>query len=364
MPKAAKCRLQRSPSTRNVMKITSENYEQWALDYLEGTLPSEQRSAFERFLQTHAREAAEIKSLQEFMPIVPADPIVFPEAALLRRRPQVTPLRRFLSLVSGAAAAAVIAGGFLWIDHTSSRPKVAMSSVVVSDSTSTAVSDWRAEAVIAQATGEGAEKASGVPAVSVSEGTVESVVRPLSSGASRVARWNQKTAALLERMEARNERRQLQAEQEAQTHAGLTEQPIDAVVVAEAKPQGVSSPLSSPSEGASLSEAGETNEAILRLETPETMTLAYEEPMSAGGDPSFEWPVDRALPAMDESLLSDNARMLDSLDMQELRTHRERGLLRALFSPLERISPIKYYETEEGRGVEIASILRIGSRNR
>ena len=165
-------------------------------------------------------------------------------------------------------------------------------------------------------------------------------------------------------MEARNERRQLQAEQGAQTHAGLTEQPIDAVVVAEAKPQGVSSPLSSPSEGASLSEAGETNEAILRLETPETMTLAYEEPMSAGGDPSFEWPVDRALPAMDESLLSDNARMLDSLDMQELRTHRERGLLRALFSPLERISPIKYYETEEGRGVEIASILRIGSRNR
>ena len=79
----------------------------------------------------------------------------------MRRRPQVTPLRRFLSLVSGAAAAAVIAGGFLWIDHTSSRPKVAMSSVVVSDSTSTAVSDWRAEAVIAQATGEGAEKASG-----------------------------------------------------------------------------------------------------------------------------------------------------------------------------------------------------------
>ena len=61
MPKAAKCRLQRSPSTRNVMKITSENYEQWALDYLEGTLPSEQRSAFERFLQTHAREAAEIR---------------------------------------------------------------------------------------------------------------------------------------------------------------------------------------------------------------------------------------------------------------------------------------------------------------
>lgn len=343
------------------MKITAENYEQWALDYLEGTLPSEQRAAFEHFLQNHAREAAEIRSLQDFMPVAQADPIVFPDKAALRRGADATPLRRFVSLVSGAAAAALIAGSFMWLDRSSSAPMQALGPAAVSDSSAVPTNVWVAEAAasesvppqeISQPVRTATTPSSEAP-VAISE-----EVRSVQGANSRVARWNRKTAALLERMEARNERRMVQVAEQTDPKSALAvrEQPVPAVTVAE---------VQTPSKSPTTSDDKTIYENIFRMDEPESKTLAYENLAEESLKSSLPEMAALEWQGTEESVLArDSLSMGDSFEMQQLRSRRERGLLHALLSPLEKISPIKYYETEEGRGVEIASILRIGSRNR
>ncbi len=343
------------------MKITTENYEQWALDYLEGTLPSEQRAAFEHFLKDHAREAAEIRSLQDFMPVVQADPIVFPDKAALRRGAEVSPLRRFVSLVSGAAAAALIAGSVMWLDRSSSAPLQAMDSTAGADSSSASMNVWMAEAV-APETVQPQEIAQPVKVASTQSSeasvTASEESRSVRMDHSRVARWNRKTAALLERMEARNERRsaQIMDSEASNPVSAAMEQPVQTVAVAE---------VQTPPETQPASGSWKAYEDILRGEESEAKALAYENL----AEESLKNPVPEMAAVewegmKSEVLASDSLSMEDSFEMQQLRSRRERGLLHALLSPLEKISPIKYYETEDGRGVEIASILRIGSRNR
>lgn len=339
------------------MKITAENYEQWALDYLEGTLPSEQRAAFEHFLQDHAREAAEIRSLQEFMPVVQADSIAFPDKDALRQGAEVTPLRRLVSLMSGAAAAALIAGSFMWLDRSSSAPMQAMEPAAVSEASTNV---WVAEAAAPESVQT--QKVS-QPKTLTAQSTEVSVASPEASGSgrmenSRVARWNRKTAALLERMEARNERRMIQMTESAEPKSvpAAMAPSVSEVSVAETQAQSKTQPASGD---------WHAYEDIFRGEESESKMLAYENlaegslksPMPEMAD--LEWEGTEA-----PLLASDSLSKGDSFEMQQLRSRRERGLLHALLSPLEKISPIKYYETEEGRGVEIASILRIGSRNR
>jgi len=65
-------------------RIHSLNYEAYALDYLEGTLPPDEQEAFEAFLERHPEIAAEIEGLDDIKLTPPA--MVYPNASSLYRR--------------------------------------------------------------------------------------------------------------------------------------------------------------------------------------------------------------------------------------------------------------------------------------
>ena len=100
--------------------IDEHNYEQWAMDYIEGTLGAEQRRAFDAFLAGHPAIAAQIGPLQSDLPVLPPETVVYPDkTGLLRGRTislarRQDRLQRFGALASGAAAAAVLFGGLLF----------------------------------------------------------------------------------------------------------------------------------------------------------------------------------------------------------------------------------------------------------
>ena len=74
------------------MEITKQNYEEYALDYIEGTLSAEEREAFGRFLETDPQAAADIRSLQESMPVLAPDLSVGYEGkAALKRKASIRP---------------------------------------------------------------------------------------------------------------------------------------------------------------------------------------------------------------------------------------------------------------------------------
>ena len=99
--------------------IDEHNYEQWAMDYIEGTLGAEQRRAFDAFLAGHPAIAAQIGPLQS-LPVLPPETVVYPDkTGLLRGRTislarRQDRLQRFGAMASGAAAAAVLFGGLLF----------------------------------------------------------------------------------------------------------------------------------------------------------------------------------------------------------------------------------------------------------
>ena len=97
--------------------IDEQNYEQWAMDYIEGTLDATRRQEFNAFLANHPAIAAQITSLCDAMPVLPPSEVTFPdkkqllhgrEIRLARRQDR---LQRFGAMMSGAAAAAVLFGG-------------------------------------------------------------------------------------------------------------------------------------------------------------------------------------------------------------------------------------------------------------
>lgn len=97
--------------------IDEQNYEQWAMDYIEGTLDATRRQEFNAFLASHPAIAAQITSLCDAMPVLPPSEVTFPdkkqllhgrEIRLARRQDR---LQRFGAMMSGAAAAAVLFGG-------------------------------------------------------------------------------------------------------------------------------------------------------------------------------------------------------------------------------------------------------------
>lgn len=97
--------------------IDEQNYEQWAMDYIEGTLDATRRQEFNAFLANHPAIAAQITSLCNAMPVLPPSEVTFPdkkqllhgrEIRLARRQDR---LQRFGAMMSGAAAAAVLFGG-------------------------------------------------------------------------------------------------------------------------------------------------------------------------------------------------------------------------------------------------------------
>lgn len=97
--------------------IDEQNYEQWAMDYIEGTLDATRRQEFNAFLASHPAIAAQITSLCDAMPVLPSSEVTFPDKKQLLRGREIRlarrqdRLQRFGAMMSGAAAAAVLFGG-------------------------------------------------------------------------------------------------------------------------------------------------------------------------------------------------------------------------------------------------------------
>lgn len=88
--------------------INRDNYESYALDYLEGNLPASDRAAFERFLEQHSDIAAAMESLTQEMPVVEADTSIrFDRKEVLKRRPIM--MRRVIYWTGAVAACLLVA---------------------------------------------------------------------------------------------------------------------------------------------------------------------------------------------------------------------------------------------------------------
>ena len=89
------------------MKISIEDYESRALDYLEGNLPADELPAFEAFLSEHPDLEREIRSMRGSVPVLPAEKWVYPDKkALLRGGMGMSVwLNRAGSFLGGMAAA-------------------------------------------------------------------------------------------------------------------------------------------------------------------------------------------------------------------------------------------------------------------
>ena len=90
------------------MKIDRNNYEAYALDYLEGNLSEDVRDAFIQFLACDPEAAEAVESVGKGMPVLPVDnSIVFEDKQRLKRKP-ATGFRIYGW--SGAAAAVLVSG--------------------------------------------------------------------------------------------------------------------------------------------------------------------------------------------------------------------------------------------------------------
>ena len=89
------------------MRISIEDYESRALDYVEGNLPADELPAFEAFLSEHPDLGREIRSMRGSVPVLPAEKWVYPDKkALLRGGIGVSVwLNRAGSFLGGMAAA-------------------------------------------------------------------------------------------------------------------------------------------------------------------------------------------------------------------------------------------------------------------
>ena len=88
------------------MRISIEDYESRALDYVEGNLPADELPAFEAFLSEHPDLGREIRSMRGSVPVLPAEKWVYPDKkALLRGGIGVSVwLNRAGSFLGGMAA--------------------------------------------------------------------------------------------------------------------------------------------------------------------------------------------------------------------------------------------------------------------
>ncbi len=301
-----------------IMKITADNYEQWAMDYLEGTLPRADREAFDAFLATDPRAASEIRALEAYLPVAEAEAVIYPDKESLLRRSRVTPLRRLASLSAGAAAAAVVLGALLWI--TPSKQKN-----LTAENYASAPRPVREKAAPVTA------KTPEAPEATVTEAPLQAA--PPAS--ERAQQWNRKTSELLARLERRRNRQETQSAPERT----VSQEPLfafvrEATAATREVPESLRQPIAKPGSGTLLPADATTPILAEYLHSQESGPWEYESPENTAG-----WASE-----------SRSAR-------------REGGLLRSLLNPIEKISPVKYYETEEGSGVEIISIIRIGSKN-
>lgn len=87
------------------MKITKTNYEEYALDYIEGTLSKQDSRDFERFLDAYPEIAAQILDVREDMPVLLPDfGVRYEGKSTLKRKASI----RSWAVWAGSVAAALV----------------------------------------------------------------------------------------------------------------------------------------------------------------------------------------------------------------------------------------------------------------
>ncbi len=93
-------------------KIDKNNYQEWALDYIEGNLDEKTKLEFERFLDTDKDAYDEVHLLMDDMPILPVSYEEFPcKSSFIRKNI----FRTVLPYFKGAAAASVLIVLGMWL---------------------------------------------------------------------------------------------------------------------------------------------------------------------------------------------------------------------------------------------------------
>ncbi|WP_418417328.1 hypothetical protein [Alistipes ihumii] len=296
------------------MRISIEDYESRALDYVEGNLPADELPAFEAFLSEHPDLGREIRSMRGSAPVLPAEKWVYPDKkALLRGGIGVSVwLNRAGSFLGGMAAACLLIGVFVLVDrHDSSRDDALLARGIPAgqpeverrqESASALVSKEPVEADVTE------QAVSQKPSVYVRVASASPAqVPPVpESAAMRAAFVHERIDPVLSGEMAR-------ACRERVAPADLKDKPI--------------------------------------AETIRSVPVALGSP-----DPQPDmWRYDdsRSMPA---------ASFRDGRASEETATGGMR-VLTSILAPLDRIIPIRTYRTENESGVEIISLIRIGNKN-
>ena len=296
------------------MRISIEDYESRALDYVEVNQPADELPAFEAFLSEHPDLGREIRSMRGSVPVLPAEKWVYPDKkALLRGGIGVSVwLNRAGSFLGGMAAACLLIGVFVLVDrHDSSRDDALLARGIPAgqpeverrqESASALVSKEPVEADVTE------QAVSQKPSAYVRVASASPVqVPPVpESAAMRAAFVHERIDPVLSGEMAR-------ACRERVAPADLKDRPI--------------------------------------AETIRSVPVALGSP-----DPQPDmWRYDdsRSMPA---------ASFRDGRASEETATGGMR-VLTSILAPLDRIIPIRTYRTENESGVEIISLIRIGNKN-
>ncbi len=280
-----------------------DHYEEQALDYLEGNLSDEQRRAFESFMESHPEIAQEVRSLAQGMPVLPVDRVEFPDKEMLKRSTKRSlHWRQVGSFFGGAAAASVIIGLFGLLGSIGR----------IDDPI-----QYGGRQLAEQIEEVYQETAKSVAAENdVSQVVAENVVSDVVSVPERVVSSVDAYAGSVPRTSVVND------ETERQKNDKVEEAGLDQVVL---------KPLFADSRA--IPDPIVLNKNIIL----EPVTL----PMAGDND----------LPELDnaDDDLTDG-------------TKEAMRILTSLLAPFDDLLPIKRYSTEDERGIEIASFIRIGSR--
>lgn len=307
------------------MVINRGNYEEWALDYIEGTLSEEQRAAFECLLSEDREIAAQIEELRHEMPILTAEKIAFPDTATLRRGARVSPLKRLGSFASGFVAAAALVALCVMLFRNE-------------DSLSDGV-QVRRMAVVEKSNAELLEKVSDSNVV-VAEALVPAVVAQQNSASAPTP----KRIAAVQKPIAVESVQSIEIE-ESDVVLVAQEPEVTAAVAIE-----------------KIAEPG-SRETFLIADAAAVASVATNFDLQAA---------DIALREQNASMTPEIERVKSERLVSGQSRSREDGAVAArvrktlasVIAPFDLLSPIVRYETEQESGIEIASIIRISNKEK
>ena len=291
-----------------MMNPDRNNYERWALDYLEGTLSARECESFERFMAENADLADEIRGLSP-LPVLPVENIAYPDARTLLRGGRRIVLRRAGSLLSGAAAASLLVGLFVWADRTVSQGKQELLS----------------QRIVLPTEGMPVEEEASEFAEETSASASDADVSEFAMSVSR------------ERLRPAGGR-----------SLSVGKDKISGTQVAEAVPEVVALPVLSPG-----------MERKIEIKYAENLAVPTEAALSVPRS-AFEIPKRNDMKTDDRR--GRFAAKSDENGMSQEENGESRNFLSYFLAPLDYIIPIKTYRTENESGIEIASLIRIGNR--